>query len=118
MLLVIISYSFMLKLLDVFHNGDHFSNYDWTALVLFILLIFVYINKGFSMAKNSSTYTGLHLLYGSLLGEKIFLGLCYPKALILAEWIWIAVGIIGVLIHHMPEKKEAQINLKGDLHSS
>ena len=117
-LFVIISYRFMLKLLDVFHNGDHFSNYDWTTLVLFILLIFVYVNQGFFITKNSNTYTSLHLLYGSLLGEKIFLGLCFPKALILAEWIWLAVGIMGVLIHHMPEKKEEPIKLEGNLHRS
>ncbi len=117
-LLVIIGYRFMLRLLDIVHLGDHFSNYDWSALVLFILIIFIYVKNGFSLVKNSNTYVGLHLLYGSLLGEKIFLGLFFSKALILAEWIWIMVGIFGGFIHYMPNPKKEESKAKGHLQTS
>jgi len=117
-LLVIISYRFMLRFLDVIHMGDHFSNYDWSALFLFILLIFVYLRNGFSFVKNSNSYTALHLLYGSLLGEKIILGLWIPKALILSEWIWIAVGIIGVLIYHIQAPPAKEISLPQKLENT
>ncbi|MEM1202258.1 MAG: hypothetical protein AAGN66_03410 [Acidobacteriota bacterium] len=88
-------------------NPERLGTFHWLWLPTAIVVVALNLLPAFGLVQPKVRHAALFLVYGAALGTTVAQAMSKPVALQPLDWIWLAVAVIGALVHYSPSADDA-----------